>query len=86
MIEHDEDDQPSDELLKLAELAEQVTQRIQAGEPENGDGGIAINPDSVSPIRELLPTLRAMISAGEPIAGEQRLNGRTQRKKTRQSS
>ena len=69
----------------LAELTEEITRRLEAGEPVNGDD-LGDNPACAGPIRQLLPTLRTMVSLGEQVAREEGSRTRLQKKKKRKSS
>ena len=70
----------SEDVAVLAELTEEITRRLEAGEPVNGDD-LGDNPDCAGPIRQLLPTLRTMVSLGEQVAREEGSRTRLQKKK-----
>jgi hypothetical protein len=86
MIDDNEDEPMSEDVSELAELAEEITRRIEAGEPLNGDGITGMDPARVTRIRALLPTLHAIVAAGEQIAREDGAIARVQRKKKGKSS
>ncbi len=69
---YDEDDGPiSEALAKLAELAEQMTKRLESSNRLPDENGLNANPASVAPIRELSPTLQALILTGEEMSRHQ---------------
>ena len=70
----------SEDVAVLAELTEEITRRLEAGEPVNGDD-LGDNPACAGPIRQLLPTLRTMVSLGEQVAREEGSRTRLQKKK-----
>jgi hypothetical protein len=86
MTDHDEDIcSASDEVDMVAELTEEITRRLEAGEPLNGDD-LGDNPACAGPVRQLLPTLRTMLSLGEQVAREEGSRARSKMKKKRPSS
>ena len=62
---------PSDDIDMLAALTDEMTRRLESGDPISVAEGMEQNPACAGPIRQLLPTLRAMVSLGEQIAREQ---------------
>jgi serine/threonine-protein kinase len=52
----------------LAELAEEITQRLQAGETVDVDDYAARHPEWADPIRRLMPVLREMADLGQSSA------------------
>ncbi len=67
-LTYDADDAlPGDEDPALAELTEEVARRLESGEPVNG-GDLGENPSYAGDIRQLLPTLRTIVSLGEQVA------------------
>jgi len=76
----------SEDVLALAKLTDEITSRLEAGEPVHGDDCIEENPACAGPIRQLLPTLRTMVSLGEQIVREEGSRTRSQRKKKGKSS
>jgi hypothetical protein len=86
MIDPDEDVSPfSDDVLALAELTEEISRRLESGEPVDGSD-LGDNPESAGPIRQLLPALRTMVSLGEQVVREEGSRIRSKRKKKRTSS
>ena len=86
MINHDDDVQPSsEEVAVLAELTEEITRRLEAGEPVEDDC-LGDNHACAGPIRKLLPTLQTMVSLGEQIARQKGSRTRLQRKKKGKAS
>ncbi len=71
MIDPDDDVNPAgDDLLADADLAEEITCRLEAGDPVTlGDLGDDL--DRADTIRQLLPTLQAMVSLGEHVARDE---------------
>jgi hypothetical protein len=69
----------------LAELAEEMTCRLETGEPVTA-GDLGSNAKSAGAIRQLLPTLRAMVSLGEQIIREEGSRVRSRKKKEMSSS
>ncbi len=86
MIDHDDDASPAtDDVLALAELTGEISRRLESGEPVTG-GDLGDNPETAVPLRELLPTLRTMVSLGKQVAREEGSRTRLQKKKKRTSS
>jgi hypothetical protein len=75
----DDDDPPSDVDAGLADLIEELTRRIEAGDPVTG-GELGDDPDYIGTIRQLLPTLRTMVSLGNLVLREDRSRTRVQSK------
>ncbi len=55
---------------KLAELTEEITRRLLAGEPFDEDAYVAQHPDCAEPIRDLLPTMLHLVELGRTVARE----------------
>jgi hypothetical protein len=66
----------------IAALTEEITGRLEAGEPVT-DGDMGVDPEQAGPIRQLLPTLRAMVALGDQLAREDGSQSRSQRKSKR---
>ncbi len=81
MIDDKEEQLPDEEVSDLAELAEEITRRIEAGDPLNAEGMIGQDLARVTQIRELLPTLHAMVATGAQIAREDGTRARLQSQK-----
>lgn len=79
-----ESDDP--EIISLAQLTEEVTRRLESGESVNAAECLTTTAADTGPIRELLPTLQAMVSLGEQIAREAGSRTRFQKNKERKSS
>jgi hypothetical protein len=86
VIIHNEDEPPIEDVSELAELAEEITRRIEAGESSNGDGKIGRDLARATAILELLPTLHAIVATGQQMAREDGGRARTQRRKKGKSS
>jgi hypothetical protein len=71
-----------DDDLALAELTEEISRRLESGEPVIADE-LGENPDSVGSIRQLLPALRAMVSLSDQIAHDEGARARSQKKQKR---
>ncbi len=54
----------------LAELTEEITRRLQAGEVIEPDAYAAQHPDCAGTLRELLPTMEHLIELGRTVARE----------------
>jgi hypothetical protein len=54
----------------LAELTEQITLRLQAGERVLAEDYITRYPDWAGPIRRLFPAVRDLVRLGRTVAGE----------------
>lgn len=52
----------------LADLAEEVTRRLLAGERGAAEACVARNPGSAGPLRALLPTLHGLVGLGRSVA------------------
>jgi hypothetical protein len=86
MTDPDDDGCPTtDDELALAELAEEVSRRLESGDPIDG-ADLGENLTRAGDIRQLLPALRTMVSLGEQAAREERSRTRLQKKKRRPSS
>ena len=86
MIDPDDEFSPAtDDVLALAELTEEISRRLESGEPLSG-GDLGDDPECAGPIRQLLPALRSMVSLGEQVAREEGSRTRSQKKKQRTSS
>lgn len=48
----------------LAELAEEITRRLQSGEAVEADAFATLHPELADPIRELLPTMHDLMELG----------------------
>jgi hypothetical protein len=71
MIQDDDDFEPGDdEISLLAELTEEITSRLESGEPLEGLNGVHKSVDCPGQIAQLLPTLRTLVSLGEQTARE----------------
>ena len=57
-----------DEGSPLAELSEQITRRLQAGDPVEADDFLDRYPSCSAPIRGLLPTLRELAELGRSVS------------------
>jgi len=84
--DHDDFQQSEEDVAALAKLTEEITCRLEAGEPFTVRDCMEENPASAGPIRQLLPTLRTMVSLGEQVAREEDSRTRLQRKKKGKSS
>jgi hypothetical protein len=74
MIESDDDLNSGDcQLTVLAELTEQITCRLEAGDRIPAGGCLSDDPVCDGLVRQLLPTLRKIISAGEKIGRDDRV-------------
>jgi eukaryotic-like serine/threonine-protein kinase len=62
---------------RLADLAEEITRRLQSGEAVDVDAYAKLHPDRVGPIRALLPTMHDLIELGRTVARERRAAGRS---------
>ena len=81
MTDPDDEVSPaSDDVLALAELTEEISRRLESGDPVNG-GDLGDDPETAGPIRQLLPALRSMVSLGEQVAREEGSRTRSQKKK-----
>jgi hypothetical protein len=86
MIDPDDDVCPiSEEELALAELTEEISRRLESGDPVNG-GDLGENQARARGIRQLLPALRTMVTLGEQVAREERSQTQTNKKNKRTSS
>jgi hypothetical protein len=52
----------------FAEIVEEITRRLQSGEPIDPEDYIRHNPECAGPIRRLLPTLETLISVARDAA------------------
>jgi hypothetical protein len=59
-----------DDIGVLAEITEQITRRLESGEPIGEDERVAVHAARADSILGLLPTLRTMVSLGEAMAHE----------------
>ena len=81
MIDPNDETAPTcDDEMALAELTEEISRRLESGEPVNG-GDLGDDPETAGPIRQLLPALRTMVSLGEQVAREE--GSRTRQHKTK---
>ena len=55
---------------RLAELTDEITRRLQAGEVIDAEAYAALHPDCAGTIRELLPTMHQLIELGRTVAHE----------------
>jgi hypothetical protein len=55
---------------RLAELTEEITRRLLAGEAFDADAYVAQHPDCAGPIRDLLPTMHHLVELGRIVARE----------------
>jgi hypothetical protein len=78
---HDDLQRGGEDVAMLAKLTEEITCRLESGEPISGGNCMEENPASAGPIRQLLPTLRTMVSLGEQIDREEGSRDRLRRKK-----
>jgi hypothetical protein len=53
---------------RLAELTEEITRRLQAGETFDAEAYVAQHPDCAGPIRDLLPTMHDLVELGRAVA------------------
>ena len=72
MTDFGANDPASDEGSPLAELSEQITRRLQAGDPVEADDFLDRYPSCSAPIRGLLPTLRELAELGRSISRDRR--------------
>ena len=70
MIEHANDEAASEVDARLAELTEEITRRIEAGDTVTGND-LGDDPDHIGTIRQLLPTLRTIVAFGDQVVREQ---------------
>jgi hypothetical protein len=56
----------------LGEIVEELTRRLESGEPLDAEEHIRRNPVHARPIRQLLPALKAMIALGRSLARHRR--------------
>lgn len=61
-----------DEGSPLAELSEQITRKLQAGDPVEAGDFLERYPACSTPIRRLLPTLRELAELGRSISRDRR--------------
>jgi hypothetical protein len=73
------EDEPDPATGELADLADRITRRLEAGEPVNG-GDLGHNSACAGQIRQLLPTLRTMVAFGDQIARDEGSRTRSQMK------
>ncbi len=62
----------SDGPSRLSELTEDITRRLQSGEPFDADAYLALHPDWADSLRELLPTLHDLVEFGKPLSRDRR--------------
>jgi hypothetical protein len=58
-----------DKNMRVAELVEQITRKLQRGEPLEADDYLRQFPACSEPILALLPTLRDLSDLGRSISG-----------------
>ena len=63
-----EPDRPSN----LSELTEDITRRLQSGEPFDAEAYLALHPEWADSIRDLLPTLHDLIEYGKSLTRDRR--------------
>jgi hypothetical protein len=56
----------------LAELTDEIAEKLQAGESINPELYAALHPGRAEPIRALLPTMQELVELGQNIARERR--------------
>jgi hypothetical protein len=54
----------------LAELTDEITRQLQAGESVDTETYAALHPDCAEPIRALLPTMQDLVKLGQIVARE----------------
>ncbi len=81
MSEQGEVDSAGDFDSELAALTEEITRRLESGDPVSADDCFGDNPACAEPIRRLLPAMRQMVSLGAQIAHEQGSRARLKSKK-----
>jgi hypothetical protein len=74
-MSHPESEDPADgeDESPLAKLSEQITRRLQAGQPVAADDDQEQDPSCSEPIRGLLPTLRELAELGRSISRDRRI-------------
>ncbi|SIO58866.1 hypothetical protein SAMN05444166_5840 [Singulisphaera sp. GP187] len=55
---------------RLAELTEEITRRLLAGEAFDAEAYVAQHPDCAGPIRDLLPTMHHLVELARIVACE----------------
>lgn len=75
----------STDLTELAEITEEITRRLESGDPLSLDECVGTNTPRFGSIRHILPTLQTIVSIGELIAREQGIRDR-RRIKTKKAS
>lgn len=55
---------------RLAELTEEITRRLLAGEVFDAEAYVAQHPDCAEPIRELLPTMHHLVELARIVERE----------------
>lgn len=55
---------------RLAELTEEITRRLLAGEAFDAEAYVAQHPDCAEPIRDLLPTMHHLVELARIVAHE----------------
>ncbi len=83
MSDRDDDGPAGNDILADADRIEEITCRLEAGDPVTA-GDLGDDPDPAGTIRQLLPTLRAMVSLGEQVTRDEGL--RTRSRKIRKSA
>ncbi len=74
-MSHPGSDDPADgdDGSSLARLSEQITRRLQAGQPVEAGAYQEAHPSCSEPIRGLLPTLRELAELGRSISRDRRI-------------
>ena len=75
MSNREEDENPGEDVTEPARLTEEITRRLEAGEPVDAADFVGEDPACAGSIRQLLPTLRTMVALGELLAREEGLRG-----------
>ncbi len=71
MSDHDDVNPIADLDPELAVLAEEITRRLEAGEPVSAGECFSDNPACDEPIRRLLPAMQTMVSLAAHLAREE---------------
>jgi hypothetical protein len=81
MIDPDDHAIPTnDEVVALAELINEISSRLEAGDTVEG-AELGADPNTFGVIRQLLPTVRTMVALADRIAFEEGSRTRSRKKK-----